>query len=368
LDLEVLVLVLLFLGCVSEEKEEAGDSEFSGDQTEGTQSAIVVQGEVTWSLDFNDDAEAEGFFDCEYSRSYEGVQYLDMPYLCADCDVQVEGLAVMDDNLDCYSQISSDPQTERTEYWGFGQTSFHRASMAQAPLGEIAELDGVEQGVPISLAWESEYSIGENGSFALIAAGEMSYSTDESIQIGTGEGASPAEYACGWPKNDPGDLPLDYHLSAGSVFPNVQLEDQCGELLSLWDLYGYWIILDSSQPDCGPCRMMASGAEAFVDELAEEGIDAVVVSLLGAGLSEPYATPDSQIFTDWVTEYSLQDPVLYDRGFAYALFPGFIEDYSGDSFGFPTWLVVDPEMTLVHGNVGFSSWDDVKAVIAENSD
>ena len=54
------------------------------------------------------------------------------------------------------------------------------------------------------------------------------------------------------------------------------------------------------------------------------------------------------------------------RGFAYALFPPFIESYSGDSFGYPTWLVVDPEMKLIHGNVGFSSWDDVKAVIAAN--
>ena len=111
---------------------------------------------------------------------------------------------------------------------------------------------------------------------------------------------------------------------------------------------------------------MAAGAEEFVAGLAEEGVDVIVVSLLGAGLSEPFSTPDAQTFNAWVGEYGLQDPVLYDRGFAYALFPPFIESYSGDSFGYPTWLVVDPEMKLIHGNVGFSSWDDVKAVIAAN--
>ena len=58
--------------------------------------------------------------------------------------------------------------------------------------------------------------------------------------------------------------------------------------------------------------------------------------------------------------------VLYDRGFAYALFPDFIADFSGESFGYPTWLVIDPEMNLVDGNVGFGSWDDVGDIIKGN--
>ena len=365
--------MLLLFGCAEETKGTNSTADAVGDDASGnefesgeTQSAVVVQGEVTWALDFNEDAELQGYWDCEYSRTYVGTQFLEMPYLCPDCNVQVEGTAVMDDNLDCYAQISSDPQAERTEYWGFGPDSFHRASLPQAPLGQIAELEGVEEGVPIALSWESEYTIGEGASFALRAAGGMSYSIDESVRISSGWQASPSEYACGWPKNDPGDLVLDYQLAEGAVFPNVQLEDQCGELLSLWDLYGRWLVLDSSQPDCAPCRTMAEGAEDFVAEMAAEGVDVMVVSLIGAGLSEPYATPDAQTFTGWVGDYGLQDPVLYDRGFAYALFPGFIEAYSGDSFGFPTWLVVDPQMNLVHGNVGFSSWDDVKTVIASN--
>ena len=141
---------------------------------------------------------------------------------------------------------------------------------------------------------------------------------------------------------------------------------QCGEQLALWDLYGRWLVMDASQSDCGPCRLMADGAEDFVESMAGEGIEVMVVSLLGNGLSDPGGTPDTATFTSWVEDHGLTDPVLYDRGFGYALFPGFIENSTGKSFGYPAWLVVDPTMTLVHGNVGFS-WDDVSEVIREKA-
>jgi hypothetical protein len=34
-----------------------------------------------------------------------------------------------------------------------------------------------------------------------------------------------------------------------------------------------------------------------------------------------------------------------------------------ESFGFPAWLVVNPEMQLVDGKVGYSSWDDAREMI-----
>ena len=90
-----------------------------------------------------------------------------------------------------------------------------------------------------------------------------------------------------------------------------------------------------------------------------------LTGLLGNGLSEPYNTPDDATFESWVSTYGLTDPVLYDQGFAYALFPEFVEAYTGESFGYPTWLVVDPTMNLIHGNVGFGDWDSVGDIIRE---
>ena len=80
----------------------------------------------------------------------------------------------------------------------------------------------------------------------------------------------------------------------------------------------------------------------------------------------PLSPPSEETLNSWVESYDLLDPVLYDEGFSFALFPDFVESFSGESFGYPTWLLVNPEMELVYGNVGFGSWDDIKAKIQEN--
>ena len=49
-------------------------------------------------------------------------------------------------------------------------------------------------------------------------------------------------YACGWPHNDPGTL-KSTGSDIGDVAANVQLVDQCGEPVDLWDLAGEYHIL-----------------------------------------------------------------------------------------------------------------------------
>ena len=331
----------------------------------GEHPAVIVTGAVTWTLEFDKTAEAKGFTDCSYTREYTGVQYLDMDYLCPECVVQVQGTATMTEGLDCYSQISSSAATERTEHWGWSETAFYRTGVLQGPMGELSEFTPPAEGASGSLGWESENELTDGGVMILTAAGALTWETDESTLLPDPWPESPDAYSCGWPTNDPGTLTLDYDLGVGKTFPNVRLEDQCGDKLALWDLYGSWLVMDTSQSDCGPCQSMAATAEAFVEDMAAEGFDVKVVSFLGNGLSDPYGTPDESTHTNWVESFGLTDPVLYDRGFAYALFPDFVEEHTGEGFGYPTWIVVDPEMNLVHGNVGFGSWDDVGDVIRE---
>jgi hypothetical protein len=100
--------------------------------------------------------------------------------------------------------------------------------------------------------------------------------------------------------------------------------------------------------------------------MAAEGIPVRVITLMGNGLTEPYGTPSQSIIDSWIADQAVTDPVLFDRGFHYALFPDFIEGFNGDSFGYPAWLVLDPEMTLFYGAVGFSSWDSVSEVVLED--
>jgi hypothetical protein len=49
-------------------------------------------------------------------------------------------------------------------------------------------------------------------------------------------------YACGWNRNDPGDL-VSTGSGIGDVMDNVKLNDQCGEMVDVWDLYGEYHII-----------------------------------------------------------------------------------------------------------------------------
>ncbi len=330
-------------------------------EVEPTIPAVVVEGEITWALDFDEEAEALGFYDCQYSRSYAGEQFLDRPWLCPDCEVMVEGEAVMAAGGEaCYAQLSDEPGSGY-EAWGFGGGGFYRSGLEQYPMWEpLADFVDAGEGAPIGLAWESDYAVDGGGWLTLSAQGLMSYRRDAGLLLPDPLAPRQTDYACGWPRNDPGDLPLDYHLATGEVFPNLKLTDQCGEDMLLWDLYGSWIVIDGTQPDCPPCQEMAAAAPDFLAELAAAGEDVVLVSLMGAGLAAPYETPEPSLVDQWVETFDISDPVLADRGASYALFPPYL---GTASFGWPAWVIIDPQMRLAYGQVGFGSWDTAAAVI-----
>ncbi len=49
-------------------------------------------------------------------------------------------------------------------------------------------------------------------------------------------------YACGWPHDDPGTLEAT-GADIGDVIENIEFEDQCGELVELWDFAQEYHIL-----------------------------------------------------------------------------------------------------------------------------
>ena len=49
-------------------------------------------------------------------------------------------------------------------------------------------------------------------------------------------------YACGWAHNDPGDIEST-GSEIGDVMANLQLEDQCGDVVDTWDFYGEYHVL-----------------------------------------------------------------------------------------------------------------------------
>lgn len=338
---------------------DSGDTEDTEDTAPpDTTDAIVVTGQATWILAFDEEAEGNGFFDCTYTREYEGVQYLDQDYLCPDCTAQTGGTATMTDGDECFAQISTAGPV-RYEAWGFSETGFYRSSPENQRLGELDEITLAAEGTETPIGWTSDYDMTDGGTMNIAAVGGFTWSEDTNTQIEIPGSGHSGPYTCGWPRNDPGDLELDYVLADGSVFPNAFLRDQCGEQLSIWDLYGRYLVIDNTQPDCGPCQNMAETSEDFIADMKADGIEVMMVSLMGKALSAPWEEPSAGTMDAWVEEFGLKGPVLADRGFGYGLMPPYFEyDY-----GFPAWMVVAPDMTVITGNVGFSSWDAAQSII-----
>ena len=49
-------------------------------------------------------------------------------------------------------------------------------------------------------------------------------------------------YKCGWKHNDPGRL-ASTGAGIGDLMENVQMVDQCGDMVSIWDFYGEYHVL-----------------------------------------------------------------------------------------------------------------------------
>jgi hypothetical protein len=228
-------------------------------------------------------------------------------------------------------------------------------------LATLSELSGDGEEVPVG--WSSVSALTDGGEMALSAEGVVAWAADPTTVLEDPFGPRAAPYACGWECNDPGDLTGVYPLALGAVVPDFRLADQCDEPVSLWDFYGSYVVLDAAQSDCGPCRAMAEESEAFKAEMRTQGIPVRLVSLLGNGLADVTSTPSEATQDAWVSTFELSEPVLRDAGWSYALFPDFIEETTGEGMGYPAWVVVAPDMTVLQGNVGFSSWEAVGDII-----
>ncbi len=342
--------------------------------TTGESGAVVtydgnrLQGEITWTIDFDATAEALGYVDCTYTRTFEGIERNDVEHICPGCDLIVEGTGEVVDGFEDCAEPLFGGEAIRTETWGFMGTSFYRRQGAQLYLGDdpLATLSARSgDGSSVSVGWESEYSLSDpsTGGFALIADGTMSWSPDPALAMTPYFAPRTEPYACGWECNDPGTLEGSYPLVPDAVLPNFRMRDQCGEMVDIHDFYGSYLVLDSAQPDCGPCLAMAGDAEAFRETMTAAGIPVRLIPLVGAGLAEVYSTPSVAQQDNWVERFSSTEPVLADRGWGYAALGPYLADYEGEEIAWPAWIIIAPDMTVIQGQIGYSSWDEMGDII-----
>jgi hypothetical protein len=80
-------------------------------------------------------------------------------------------------------------------------------------------------------------------------------------------------YACGWGHNDPGGLESEGN-DVGDTIANVDLVDQCGEDVPLWDFAGKYRYIFVTAAWCGACRSELVDVMVDVQDFRDEtGVD-----------------------------------------------------------------------------------------------
>lgn len=94
--------------------------------------------------------------------------------------------------------------------------------------------------------------------------------------------------------------------ATGEIFPNFTTYDQFGNEVSLYQFYGYAILLDFSAMWCGPCQDAASGTQIQWEEYCEQGY--MVITMLTEDFEGN--PPEAAECMEWANAFGLEYPVL----------------------------------------------------------
>jgi len=309
---------------------------------------------LTWAVDFDAEAEAAGRVDCSYSRVYEGELDLSSPWQCPDCDQMFRAeVGMPEPERACFAQISEAPPGP-LEWLGLDADG----TWYRAPENYALEVQGVatpdDDGLAVSYETDWKPLYDGAGEYRLTVTGQALPG------MGPGDpwhGYFPAEtYTCGWIDRDAPPYTGPWTLTEGARLPDGTFHDRCDEAVRLHDFAGRWLIIDISAMDCGPCQNAAFEAEDF---LASLDVPVTQITLLAPTLEYPIRTTTSAELDAWVDAFDIEQPVLADRGWGYRMGV----DHFQERFGYPTIIVVGPDLIVREAWVGFTGWDLVADVI-----
>jgi thiol-disulfide isomerase/thioredoxin len=323
--------------------------------TQSMQSIKSFIGDATWQVTFDDTAKAAGAKDCSYTRHYDAVEDRSAKWLCPTCEIMFRAKVQVTAGLaDCYSQVSKNPPA--TDEWiGYGNGTYFRSAGGPTTQQGTAMVNG-DKVVVANQVMDLDASVG----------GKMAFAVSGNFTLGDTMGdpmngfTPPATYACGWPKADPPPYAGDYVLKKGAVLPDGVFLDSCSEPVRLHDFKGKYLIVDMSAMDCPPCQTMASEEEKLISDMASKGVDVAVITLLCPSLSDVFGTTTKKNIDTWTSKFKLKSAVLADRGWGVSEFEPAV---GAMNLGYPTWVVVRPDLTVVDFMTGYGSYTDIENVI-----
>ena len=143
-------------------------------------------------------------------------------------------------------------------------------------------------------------------------------------------------------------------VAVGSRVPAYSAPDLDGNAVSLASLRGKVVVLNVWATWCAPCRAEMPALERLYQELGDEGLEVVAVSVdapLGSFSGPGRPGGDVRAF---VEQYGLTFRVLHDR-------KGWIEDLLLVP-GLPTTFVIDRDGRIAQKVVGARQWDALNYV------
>ena len=206
--------------------------------------------------------------------------------------------------------------------------------------------------------------------------GELEHGTDPTRADTDADGLSDAEevacvsdpldasevcYTCGWPHRDPGTLTGE-GSTVGSTVANLELIDQCGERVQLWDLAGEWHVVFMTASWCGSCldeaRRFDAEQAAFV---ADTGVPLSFLTVLFQDSTGGLPGPDEGArYADRAAiehQPVLADPIAAILG---------ATPYDGSVL--PGVCALSPEMVLVDCAEGAGAVSSMLAVVEASAD
>jgi len=339
----------------------AGSSETGGSGTGGSPAALqaaIMTGDVTWAVSFDADALAAGFTDCTYTRHYEALEDQSAKWLCPACEVMFYADVELTDGLvECFGQISPDATPLANEWLGYGDGVWYRGSGGPMSAQGTPVIDGDAVSLTHSVADLPLPVPTVVGTFGFAITGALTLGTTEADPL---NGFNvPETYACGWPKANLAPYTGDYTVAVGGTLPDGLFKDKCEETVRLHDFAGAYLLVDMAAIDCPPCQTMAGQEEAFIADMAEQGITVHVITLLAPSLSNVLGHTSTTQLESWTENFELTSPILADRGWGLSQFlPVF-----GEDVGYPSWVLVNPDLEIMEMGTGFGDFTDFQTAI-----
>ena len=141
--------------------------------------------------------------------------------------------------------------------------------------------------------------------------------------------------------------PEECRNRAGDHVCNMNLMNQDGDRVDLYDYYGSVILLDFSAMWCAPCQQAGYDHHDMLDSFAGE--DFVYITVLLDNFQGQ--TPTLTDLTTWSNQFGIESPILQGRKTLY----GQDEKEQWPFGGYPAFVIIDRDMVWHDSLPGYNS-------------